>query len=80
MPALVLSLLLVAAPVPRHLFPAPPPHPVGVGYRWYFGADVLIVHEVRGDLVTFRCLTDPARTWPRSTAEARATNRAAIGV
>jgi hypothetical protein len=63
MTAFVLALLTVAAPVPKV---APAPHEVKVGYRWFYGADVLAVHEVEGERVTFRCLSDPHRVWPAS--------------
>jgi len=63
MTAFVLALLTVAAPVPKA---TPAPHEVRVGWRWHYGNDVLAVHEVAGERVTFRCLTDPHRSWPAS--------------
>jgi len=61
MTAFVLALLTVAAPVPKG---PPAPHEVKVGWRWHYGNEVLAVHEVEGERVTFRCLTDPHRSWP----------------
>jgi hypothetical protein len=63
MTAFVLALLTVAAPVPKG---PPAPHEVRVGFRWHYGNEVLAVHEVAGERVTFRCLTDPHRSWPAS--------------
>ena len=57
------SLLLTLAPVPKS---DPPPDVVRVGFKWFYQNEILAVHEVEGDRVTFRCLSDPHRVWPAS--------------
>lgn len=63
MRAVLVSLCLVAAPVPRHLFPLPPPDPVQPGFRWYYGQCELQVTHRDGPRVRFRCLNRPDQTW-----------------
>lgn len=72
MRAWLLSLCLVAAPVPRHLFPPEPPHPVRPGFRWYYQTYLLEATHVEGDRVRYRCLNRPAMRWGRN-EQSRAT-------
>lgn len=66
MRAFLLSLLLCAAPVPKHLLPPEPPDPIAPGYAWWFGSYHLQVVRVDGEQVFYRCLTCPAKTWTQS--------------
>lgn len=63
MRAVLVSLCLVAAPVPRHLFPPPPPDPIRVGFRWYFQCYELEVVWAEGDSVRYRCVNVPGKLW-----------------
>jgi hypothetical protein len=63
---LLLSLMLCGAPVPKHLFPEPPPDPIAPGFVWWFHGYRLQVVKVEGEVVTYRCTTCPEMTWTRS--------------
>lgn len=52
-----------SAPVPKHLFPPAPPHPVQVGYQWYFQSYLLEVVWAEGAVVRYRCVNCPVMRW-----------------
>jgi hypothetical protein len=59
--SVLLTLFLVAAPVPKHLMrPADPaPDPVAPGFRWAYSGNVYEVLTVDGDFVRYHCLNNP---------------------
>lgn len=52
-----------AAPVPNHLIP-PVVDPIRPGYRWCFQRYELVVLQVEGEIVTYRCTSCPEMSWP----------------
>ena len=62
MRALLVSLLLVSAPIPRHPVPSEL-DAIRPGWRWYYHCYLLEVTHTNGERVRYRCLNHPERCW-----------------
>lgn len=52
-----------AAPVPKHLFPPPPPDPIRPGFKWWFCGWQCQVVRIDGGMLYYRCLNCPEKVW-----------------
>jgi hypothetical protein len=55
-------LTVLSAPVPKGA-ERPKPDPIQPGYSWRFSGYVLMVVEVEGERVRYKCLNRPRQTW-----------------